>query len=164
MTDKFNVKDYEDQYMVTKCGKVWSKYTKKYLKIMHDKNGYCVVNLYKKKKMKTRKIHRLVATTLILNKWNLPIVNHIDGDKTNNNISNLEWCTDSENKKHAYKIGLMSGKGENHSQNKLTEKEVLEIRHLLDNKLMKNVDVARKFGVHPQTTSNIKTRKTWSHI
>lgn len=164
MMEFYDIEEYKGLYQVSKCGQIYSLYTKKILKIMEDKDGYSIVNLYKNKKMKTRKIHRLVASVFIENINNYPIVNHIDGDKKNNNSYNLEWCTDSQNKKHAFSVGLMCTKGERHSQNKLTNDEVLEIRRLLDNGLMKNIDVAKLFGVHPQTTSNIKTRKTWRHI
>jgi len=66
--------------------------------------GYLTVGLSKEKKCKRFYIHRLVAIAFVENKDNKPQVNHIDGDKTNNNILNLEWCNNSENGLHAYRI------------------------------------------------------------
>ena len=68
--------------------------------------GYLGVRIYKNLKGKTFKIHRLVAQAFIPNPNNLLQVNHIDGDKENNRVDNLEWCTCEENMKHSYKIGL----------------------------------------------------------
>lgn len=66
------------------------------------KNGYCFVLL----RRKNCYVHRLIAETFLENPENKPQVNHIDGDKHNNHVSNLEWCTVSENEKHKYRIGL----------------------------------------------------------
>ena len=94
-------------YFVTEEGLVFSSKTNKFLKYSHDNKGYQRVSLYiGNYKTKTIKVHRLVAETFIDNIENKREVNHIDGIKSNNNISNLEWCTGSENVKHAFKIGL----------------------------------------------------------
>jgi len=69
--------------------------------------GYFMVNLCKCGKTNTRLVHRLVASSFLKNEHGKKIVNHIDGNKKNNYVSNLEWCTASENTKHAYSIGLM---------------------------------------------------------
>lgn len=71
-----------------------------------ERHGYVYCMLYKDNKSYSRQVHRLVAKTFIPNPNNLPQVNHIDGNKENNSINNLEWCTDIENKKHAWKTGL----------------------------------------------------------
>lgn len=77
-------------------GQFYSGRDKDYLKSYLSKNG----------KKKSYQIHRLVAIAFIPNVQNKPQVNHIDGNKSNNNILNLEWCTNSENQIHAYRMGL----------------------------------------------------------
>lgn len=109
------IPEYEEYYLISNLGNVKSLYTNKVLKPSFDKFGYARFSATKNKKQKTLRIHRLVAKLFIPNPNNLPQVNHIDGDKTNNSSDNLEWCTDSENKIHAYKKGLMIG-GNEHSK------------------------------------------------
>lgn len=92
-------------YQVSNLGNVKNVNTEKILK-GGIKRGYREVILIKDNKRKYKLVHRLVAETFIPNMNDYPQVNHIDGNKLNNNISNLEWCTRSENMKHAYKIGL----------------------------------------------------------
>lgn len=109
MTNLSNFKPipgYEDLYLVNKDGQIYSKKRNKLLSPDKDKYGYLQVKLCKNGEIKNFKVHRLVALTFIQNPLNLPQVNHLDGDKLNNNISNLEWCTCSQNNKHAWKLGL----------------------------------------------------------
>lgn len=101
---------FENLYQVSNTGKVRSlvnnvilrpaitSYRKK-----EKTDGYQVVNI----KKKIYYVHRLVAEEFIPNPDNLPQINHKDGNKRNNNVENLEWCTNSENISHAYKIGLI---------------------------------------------------------
>lgn len=128
-TDKNNVnwkyvEGYEGLYMVSNTGIIKSvdRYVKhgrygddklKFIKgriLKQDKNlkrgGYMQVSLWKNNKSKTYKVHRIVAEAFIPNLDNLPQVNHIDGDKTNNNANNLEWVTDKENKLHGWENDL----------------------------------------------------------
>ncbi len=111
---------YEDLYEISSLGRVRSldryTYGKNGSKRLHKgrylkpftTHGYKVIDLYKDKKRKHCKVHRLVAEAFILNDdpENKTDVNHIDGDKSNNAINNLEWCTRRENIMHAFEKGL----------------------------------------------------------
>ena len=74
-------------------------------------NGYEFVCLRKDGHNRNRMIHRMVAEAFIPNPDNLPVVNHRDGNKHNNDMTNLEWCTNSQNRKHAYDLGLSPQRG-----------------------------------------------------
>lgn len=90
----------------------------------------CIKLQGRNSKSKTLKIHREVAKAFIPNPNNLRVVNHIDGNKLNNNVNNLEWCTDSENVIHAYKTGLAKAKrGCDNIGSKLTRDDVIWIRN-----------------------------------
>tara|TARA_R110002153_G_C13100775_1_gene476538 strand:- start:30 stop:593 length:564 start_codon:yes stop_codon:yes gene_type:complete len=100
------VKGFEGLYSVNRLGFVFSHYSDKYLKGTPDKDGYMKVCLHKDRKQYIRIVHRLVLCAFTANPLNKPQVNHIDGIKSNNSLSNLEWCTASENTIHAHKTGL----------------------------------------------------------
>lgn len=108
------VKGYEGLYEVSDNGNVrgLAKITGKRQIPIHimtsriSKFGYVMVSLCKNSKIFNASVHRLVAEAFIPNPDNLPCVNHIDGNKRNNTIQNLEWCSYSENNLHAYKTGL----------------------------------------------------------
>ena len=87
----------KDKYAVTLCGKVYSIKSKKFLSAGLSKRGYLTVNLYQDGEGKTFPVHRLVAMAYLDNPDNLPVVNHKNGDKTDNRVSNLEWCTQKDN-------------------------------------------------------------------
>ena len=103
---------------------------KKILKLIKNPDGYLVVNLFNNCLIKQFKVHRLVALTFLSNPELKPEVNHIDGNKENNRIDNLEWNTFSENRKHAHKLGLCNQKGERNNASKLTDIEILSIHGL----------------------------------
>ncbi len=112
---------------------------------------------------KPKTVHRLVAAHFIPNPLNLAEVNHKDGNKHNNHISNLEWVTHKENIQHAVDNGL-TNKGENSFLSKLTEQQVLEIRKLKENSDISLIKLAKLYKVTPNTIKCIITRKTWTHI
>lgn len=95
-----------DGYWVTPDGVVYNKGCLKPLKQHKTAKGYVIVYLCIRSKTAVRSVHRLVAELFVPNPEGKPEVNHIDGDKMNNRASNLEWCTRSENMKHAYQTGL----------------------------------------------------------
>lgn len=106
-----NIKGYElcNDYTITKEGKVYSYKSgyKKEMKGSIDDKGYPYVDLTQSNgKRKCPKTHRLIALAFISNPEGKPQINHIDGNKRNNKISNLEWVTQSENVKHSYLTGL----------------------------------------------------------
>jgi hypothetical protein len=106
-----NIKDFED-YLVDESGNIFSsKYGKlKPIKQQYHIKGYKVVTLVQGDLKKTLKVHRLVALAFIGNPLNKKQVNHINGNKEDNNILNLEWATQSENQLHAHRTGLMDNK------------------------------------------------------
>lgn len=132
-----------------------------------DKDGYLQVGLSLNGKMVKRKVHRLVALAFISNVENKLEVNHIDGNKENNNVDNLEWSTSSENKKHAYDIGLKNAIiGESQFKSKLTEDDVIWIRnnHIVNDIYFGDIAMSKKFNVSKSTINLIVHRKLWKHI
>ena len=102
-----DIKGYEGRYQVSNLGNVKSlnyrrKGQKKILSQWNNGRGYLYVNFSNK----NYAVHRLVAETFIANIQRKEDVNHIDGNKKNNNVKNLEWCSRKENIQHAWKIGL----------------------------------------------------------
>ena len=95
-----DIEGYEGLYQVSKLGEVYSFKSNKYLKKLTNKGGYLRVQLCKHGKVTNQSIHRLVAEAFIPNPDNKPQVNHIDENKGNNTVSNLEWVTAKENCNH----------------------------------------------------------------
>lgn len=88
-----NYKIYRDNYLVYEDGRIYSNTSNRFLK-PDIVNGYKQVTLFNKdKEAKREKVHRIVAKLFCNNDNNYNVINHIDGDKTNNHYSNLEWCT-----------------------------------------------------------------------
>ena len=144
-----DIKDYEGLYQISNYGNVKSLpkerrnrrgvyiQKEKLLSLTNTSTGYKKVELVKDGKRKGFKVHRLVAQAFIPNPDEKPQVNHIDGDKTNNYVDNLEWATASENSIHAYNTGLNSNKKE------LNENEIVS---MYMNGTTKE-DIAKQYGV-----------------
>ena len=100
----YQIKDipgFEGLYACDTKGQIWSYYTNKFLSPSKSKRGYLHIVLIKDKKRYDYRVHRLIAMTFLENPENKEQVNHIDGNKLNNYLSNLEWVTAEENIEHA---------------------------------------------------------------
>ena len=161
---------YEDLYQVSSDGEVMrigkggAAIVGRILKPATDSDGYKRVALSKDGICVTKKLHRLVADALLGGIPNGYTVNHIDGVKANNCVSNLEIVTRGENISHAFQvIKTQNNKGENNGRANLTEADVSEIRkRLLSGE--NGAKIARDFNTTRHTISDIKRRKTWSHV
>lgn len=136
----------------------------KTLTVWRDKANYCFVTMknihdaYKKVRL-----HRIIAIAFIPNNYNLPEVNHKDGDKTNNSVGNLEWVTSKGNKDHAWSTGLYSNKTENHYAAVLTNSQVHQICELLESGISNSV-IADRFIIDKSIVAHIKAGDTWKDI
>ena len=151
-----DIKGYEGLYKISSKGKVFSIRRNKNIKPYKVSNGYLAIELNNGKPKKFL-IHRLVALEFIENKLNKKEVNHIDGDKLNNDVSNLEWCSSKENSIHAIKNNLQKLNGEYNGNSKLKEIDVLYIRNNY-----KPYD--KKYGIKPLSKKYNVSRTTISCI
>jgi hypothetical protein len=150
-----DIENYHGLYKVSNLGRVKSfKKGKGFiLKACIIPRGYLILNLYNNKKMNAFYLHRLVAKAFIPNPENKPEVNHINGIKTDNNLKNLEWCTRSENAKHAYRMASKNGK--KFGRIKLTDWQVKKIRESYKKNIANISEIARVFEVSHCCISNI---------
>lgn len=171
------IKNYSN-YSVDENGNIYSnvrKYVdknnipgKKYriikLKNSPMKNGYQRVTLYDDLgNKKTRLVHRIVAETFLTNKDNKPCINHKDGNKSNNEIFNLEWVTHKENRKHALLTGLAKGmNGDSHPLHKIVSSDVKNIIKMIINGI-DNETIAKKYKLNSKYISLIRHKKRWKY-
>lgn len=167
--------------MVSTHGRVWSLYKefinysgtlRKYnaclLSPVANKEGYMKVSMSVmlengRRKQKLHSVHRLMAFSFIPNPNNYDQINHIDGNKSNNMVSNLEWCTLSLNRQHAYATGLQKGAlGELQGNSKLTSEQIVAIRGIGKSKTL--LEISGMFNISFQHVSDIINRKCWKHI
>lgn len=153
--------------MINEQGQIWSPYRGgKYLTPCPTQKGYYRIVLQTNQGRKTFQLHRLVLETFnpVDNCENLE-VNHIDGDKSNNNLSNLEWCSGSFNVRHSLESGLkIPARGESIGSNKLTEKQVLEICELLKTTKLSLQEIGNIYDVSKYCVHDIKKKKSWSWL
>lgn len=131
--------------------------------------GYLTFFLYiGNYKYKHVSLHRLLASQFIPNPDNKPCVNHKDGNKLNNNLNNLEWCTYSENNKHAYKLRLMNKEGSNNQMSKLSENDIYSIRYCFSKlNMSQNKFSSYLSQVYPVSSRQIRriiSRTDWRYI
>ena len=150
---------YEGLYEVSDQGRV--KGPKGFVKPKPTNTGYLRTELWQRGLRHRPSLHRLVAEHFILNPRRCPQVNHKDGNKANNVVDNLEWCTASENALHA--VQLRGRFGENASSAKLTEREVIAISVMLE-KGVPGKWLADVFGVTNAQISNIRNCQQWQCV
>lgn len=97
----YDIPGFGGRYKISKAGDIYSSYIKRNLK-PYVSEGYLCVKLYGLIEMSQKSVHRLLAEVFIDNPNNLPMVNHKDGDRLNNTLSNLEWCTAQYNSEHGF--------------------------------------------------------------
>ena len=141
-------------YSISTEGQLRSDKTNKVLKNHIHEKGYLRTSV---KGIKPRFIHRLVGIAFIPNPLNLPQINHIDGNKQNNNVDNLEWCTNQYNSLHYY-----IANGFKRPNAKLERAQVIEIKGLLSTYNTKTL--AQMFGVSNITIQKIKYGNYWKDV
>lgn len=142
-----------DDYEITTSGDVINKKTGRKVKPQINGRGYYRISIGKK----LRFIHRLVAEKYIPNPDNKPQVNHIDGNKLNNRVENLEWVSNQENHDHAKNNGLLK-KGEECSWAKLTQGQVDFIR---EHSEIDSKEMAKVFGISDSHVREIRRNESW---
>jgi len=125
-------------------------------------SGYLRIGLHKNAKRKSLSVHRLVLLVFV-GESDLT-VNHKDGIKTNNTLNNLEYCTQSENIKHAFRLGLTDHGGENNPQSKLSKSDVRKIRALYKTGKYLFTEIGEMFNVTGKHVSKIINRKYWANV
>jgi hypothetical protein len=156
-------KEFYGNYIVYPNGIIYNVVSKKELS-QRVVNKYKVVTLFRNKYRKDFKVHRLVAMCFINNTENKPFVNHLDGDKFNNNADNLEWCTHMENVVHAIKTGLTKSKGEFNPSCKINENIVLDIRKKYVENKYSHRKLSAMFKISKTQVGRILRKESWKHI
>lgn len=153
---------YEPFYKITDQGRIYSKIRNRYLKPYPNPKGYLLIDL----RGKAYSVHRLVARHFS----QLPLgfevlqINHKDGNKKNNKMSNLEWTTNLENQRHSWENGRQAAKGSKVGASKLVEEEVLKIIAMLKKGNKSQREIALEFNVAKSTIGKINTKKNWAHL
>ena len=171
--------DYEGCYSVSDTGLVYShprtEYVNSrrtgghyryrnggYVRTQQNKLGYIQVGLHLNATCKQPLVHRLVAQAFVPNPEDLPEVNHIDGDKGNNNVGNLEWVTRRQNALHSTQV-LGKNKGAENNRAKLSEEEVLGIKSDLEEGLSQT-EVAKRYNVTNHAIFRIQHGYNWAWL
>jgi len=137
-------------------GAGWQTYPEKELRPNCVGAGYLAVGYKIANKLHREYVHRLVAEVFLPCAPCKLEINHIDGDKTNNNVHNLEWVTHSQNHQHAARCGLAA-------KTVLTPAQVIEIKQLLDKRITLKA-IAEMYGVTSSAVSHIKHGRSWTHL
>lgn len=155
------------RYLISNFGRMWDMETYKFGRQSSDKDGYLRVNIKPDGiKFKTVKVHRLMLMSFSplnsLGDYDKLVVNHIDGNKTNNTIGNLEWVSNLQNTRHAWKTGLVGHYGENHPLSVYSDNQIHEICSMIDAG-MNNSQITDYYNIH-EKKERMKFMSTLSGI
>ncbi|MBQ3502364.1 MAG: HNH endonuclease [Clostridia bacterium] len=163
-----NITDAQNHYEISSNGRLKNLKTNRILKPSMVNTGYYTVRitLGSRNLKKHIIIHKAVAYTFLPNVYNYPEVNHKDGNKLNNNVENLEWCSSHYNQIHKYKNGLFDKnkiKGINNHESKLNNDQVKFIRthYKYKDKTYNAIALAKMMGVSKTTIYSIIKYSTW---
>lgn len=164
------IEEFDGRYEISNLGNFRNKKTGRLLKQFINSNGYKTIPLTFNKQRYNVQVHRYVALYFVPNKDCKPLVNHIDGNKQNNNANNLEWVTYSENITHAYKNNLRIfyidktvKRGEEHYRSKLSKEDVVKIKKL-NAKGMGYRKISKNLNLPIGAVRGVISGKTWKHI
>lgn len=146
-----------EKYEISNYGRVRNFITKKEKKCNLNNQGYLQTQLSNNGIRKNFRINRLVAITFIPNKNNYTQVNHIDGNKLNNRVDNLEWCLPKDNIRHAIDNKLRDMNGSSNPNSKLSLEDVIYIK----SSSLSSTELAEMFNVSRQNIHYIRKNKTW---
>lgn len=167
---------YEGLYKISNYGEVKSIRKNIVMRPGDNGRGYKFIYLNKGGLVQRYYVHRLVALFFIPNPENKPQVNHIDCNKGNNNVDNLEWVTTTEQMQHASKNDklycsefqkqqtILANSGIKSHLSKLKDDDIIKIRKLSKIDGLTNSEIGLLFGVHRETIGYIVRGKTWKHI
>lgn len=170
-----NIAGFEGHYMVSDQGRIKSLKRKvqhrgrqitipeKIKELQIGTTGYYVLRLNLNGKGRNYKVHRLVATAFLANELCLKFINHKDGNKLNNNFTNLEWCTPLHNNLHALKTGLkIMPSGSHVNTAVLSPNQVKEIR--AKKGIITEREIAKSYNCSKSAIHAILSGKSWKHI
>ena len=138
-----DIQGYEGRYQISNYGRVKCFYRNKNgdeLKVKTSRTGYKVAKLTKNGKRKWMSVHRLVAMAFIP-PYSGEQVNHIDADKTNNHVENLEWCTAKENTLHAIKLGLFDDSSQKLAEANMARRKAVEATNIDTGEIIKFISM-----------------------
>jgi hypothetical protein len=162
---------YEGTYMVSNTGRIKSirrlnrnrqvVHQDRVMSLTTSSKGYLMAHLYRDGKGAPALVHRLVLSAF---KGPSPLqCNHINGDKKDNRLENLEWTTPRDNIHHAIAIGIYDFRGERHPRSTLSNADAVKIRELLKTPITQRA-IAKQFGISEAVVSQIKHGKTWVSV
>lgn len=123
------------------------------------------MSLFHDGKQVTVFVHRLVAEAFVEGKSEAtPCVDHLNGDKTDFRPENLRWVSNAENMAKAHRTGENDTKGSSNGRAKITESDVVAIRHAVSSGASTKLELAAKYGVSDTAISFIVLRRTWRHV